>query len=165
MDLEDSMAKAKDTFITRGGWWVVAQFGLLAGVLGVSFIELPFAKWPFEAHRWVGAALLTMGVIQLGKAALDLGHSLTPMPKPIDQSTLKTTGIYRLVRHPIYGGLMMLCCGFDMAQPSIGAMLPAICLILLLIHKARLEEVWLRERYPEYNDYAQRTRKFLIGLW
>ena len=107
----------------------------------------------------------TVGVLQLGKAALDLGHSLTPMPKPTDQSTLKTNGIYRFVRHPIYGGLMMLCGGFDMALPSIGAMLPAICLIPLLIYKARSEEVWLRDRYPEYNDYAQRTRKFLIGIW
>ncbi len=107
MDLEDSMAKSKDTFTTRGGWWVVAQFGLLAVVIGVRFIELPFAKWPFEAHRWVGATLMTVGVLQLGKAALDLGHSLTPMPKPTDQSTLKTNGIYRFVRHPIYGGLMM----------------------------------------------------------
>jgi len=144
---------------------VVAQFGLLAAVLGVRFIEIPFAKWPFEAHRWVGATLVTLGVIQLGKAALDLGHSLTPMPKPSDQSTLKMNGIYRFVRHPIYGGLIVLCVGFDMAQPSIAAMLPAICLIPLLIHKARLEEAWLRERYPEYGEYAQRTRKFLIGIW
>ena len=68
-------------------------------------------------------------------------------------------GIYARARHPIYGGAILLAAGWSLlfATPLGGAL--TLVLLAFFELKARREEHWLVERYPEYEAYRARTRK------
>ena len=65
------------------------------------------------------------------------------------------------MRHPVYGGVLLLALGWSLAEAPL-ALVPTALLALVFDLKSRREEVWLRERYPEYAAYAERTRSRFI---
>ena len=66
-----------------------------------------------------GVALMTGGAVLLGKGLLDLGRNLTPVPRPRTDAQLVETGIYSLVRHPIYGGIIVTAFGWALVATSL----------------------------------------------
>ncbi len=58
------------------------------------------------------------GALLLGKGLLDLGRSLTPLPHPRDDARLVVSGVYGLVRHPIYGGIIVTSFGWALVAAS-----------------------------------------------
>lgn len=87
------------------------------------------------------------------------------MPRPRDEASLVTGGIYRRVRHPIYLGLIALAMGWACVTLSPLALAAAIALAVVLDLKARREEFWLTERYSEYPRYRARTHRFIPGVY
>ena len=69
--------------------------------------------------RILGLGLLVVGGVFGTGGVLALGSNLTAFPKPIEGGTLVTKGMYRLVRHPIYTGLILgtLGLGIFRAKP------------------------------------------------
>lgn len=59
----------------------------------------------------VGATMLALGLLLLVTAALQLGTSLTPFPAP-KADEITTTGTFALVRHPMYGGGILVALGW-----------------------------------------------------
>lgn len=148
-------------FLARGGAWVLAQ----AVLLGLALVGPALWSWtyflPLAAHLTLGGVLLAIGLGLAMGGVLALGTSLTPLPHPKDDSQLKTEGVYRLVRHPIYGGLIFLVAGYAFIFPSFPECALAVATLLFFDRKATREERWLRMRYPDYPAYAKRTRKLL----
>ena len=108
-----------------------------------------------------GAAGLWLAASAIGT----LGRSVSPFPKPSADSELKESGVYALVRHPIYGGILLLCLAWSLAL-SPWALIPTGTLAIALVFKSRLEERWLIDRHPGYADYRQRVhRRFVPRLW
>ena len=106
----------------------------------------------------VGALLVVLGV-------LSLGRSFTPLPRPRARTRLRQAGIFRLVRHPVYGGAILIGLGWSLADAPLG-LAPTALLAVLIDRKARREETWLIERFPEYALYRTHTpRRFLPWLY
>ena len=143
---------------------VVAQFALLAAA-GLAPVWGPGWPQPGAVVRWVAAvaALLAGLALTIGGIAA-LGRSLTPLPDPRPGAELVSGGVYERVRHPIYGGLMLLAFGWSLLV-SPAALVPAALLSLVLWQKSRLEERRLAERFPAYVDYRRRTPlRFVPGI-
>lgn len=68
------------------------------------------------------------------------------------------TGLYRLVRHPGYLGMLLSLLAFPLIMQSFWAFLPASAGAALLVVRTLLEDRFLRERLPGYVQYAARTR-------
>jgi protein-S-isoprenylcysteine O-methyltransferase Ste14 len=49
--------------------------------------------------------------------------------------------------------------------PGVYVMAYAIALFILFDVKARREEVWLVERFPEYSKYQQRVKKLIPSIY
>lgn len=73
---------------------------------------------------------------------------------------LVTTGPYRYVRHPIYASIVFFAAAGALGQPRPGSVFLVAVLAGAALRVAA-EERLLVERYPEYRDYAQRTRRFI----
>ena len=146
----------------RGEGWVVVQVVLLwlAIAVGVGWN----GAWS-GAMRWVTTAVAV--VVGVGGGALlvrgvtDLGSAMTPMPRPRDGATLVESGAYGLVRHPVYGGIVLLAVGWGLLLASPAALLMALVLLGFFRLKSEREEAWLQARYPGYDAYRRRTRRMI----
>ena len=154
---------------SRGEYWVVAQALLVLG-----FALLPVYRLPgFALPIWLGlygvlpsAAILAFSaVLFFFKGFWDLGHSLTPLPYPREDGELVQAGVYSVVRHPIYSGLILGGLGWALYQLSVTHLVGAIALFVFFNAKASREESWLTEKYPDYPEYCQRVKKLIPGIY
>ena len=141
-----------------GYLWVFVQFVLLAAY-GVALAVGASASW--GAWRWAGALPFLLGA-WVGIAALRMhGRKLTPLPEPNPALGLQRSGVYAVIRHPMYAGLLL--CAFGLAillQKPLGVAM-AVALTVFFNLKAREEERRLLRCYPEYADYQRTTGRFL----
>ncbi len=139
---------------------MLVQFALLAAV-----VLLPTGDdWATPDWLWVGArAVSLIGLVIVVVGLINLGRSATPLPTPVSDGELRSNGLYRYVRHPIYSGLMIFAVGSAIASASIEVAAAASALLVWLAIKARWEERRLRIRYPGYAPYAGSTPRFLPG--
>jgi protein-S-isoprenylcysteine O-methyltransferase Ste14 len=112
-----------------------------------------------------GLVLMVAGAALLGRGLVDLGRNLTPVPRPRSDAQLVETGVYRLVRHPIYGGLMVTAFGWALVAASPLTIVLAGVLAAFFDLKSRREEAWLTARYDDYQRYAARTARFFPRLY
>jgi protein-S-isoprenylcysteine O-methyltransferase Ste14 len=144
----------------RGGSWVLAQYALMIALL-VSGPALGAYDNSPQWARAAGIMFLAVGA-WIGVAGMrELGGIRTVFPKPLKDSHLVQTGVYGIVRHPLYASLIWLGFGWGLVFFSKITLGLAMALTLLLIGKTAREEAWLREKFPEYADYAKRVRRFL----
>jgi protein-S-isoprenylcysteine O-methyltransferase Ste14 len=72
------------------------------------------------------------------------------------------TGVYALVRHPIYAGHLLVFCGAALWLGSYAALIAAAGLVLATVGRIRVEEGLLRANLPGYVDYERRVRGRVI---
>src|ERR1700693_823710 len=92
----------------RRGGWVPAQLLLGAAITGCGFVGV---YWPGSADSFLGILGLLIalaGLLLVVLGLLALGRSFTPLPRPRARAPLRRSGIFRLVRHPVYGGAILL---------------------------------------------------------
>ncbi len=150
----------------RGEGWVLLQFVLLGlvALAGASSGGEPegLADWVLIGAGFVvgigGAILVVLGL-------RDLGRNLTAVPHPRDGAELVESGVYRFVRHPIYGGLIAMAVAWGLMNASLLTLVLTAVLALFFDLKSRREEAWLQERYGGYAEYAQRTHRFFPRLY
>ena len=115
---------------------------------------------------WLGSVLAIAGASVVFKSRAVLGPAWSLVPKADQEKGLVTTGPYRLVRHPIYLGLVLLAAGEALAFSS----LPAFAMVLFGIiptfaWRARAEEKLLSRIFGErYGAYQKRTKMIIPHL-
>lgn len=149
----------------RGEGWVAIQ-GVLIVAIVVCGVFGP--RWPQAARPWLWAAAVLIGLAGLALFAggsQRLGRQLTPFPKPVADGEIKRDGAFRLVRHPIYGGVLLLALAGALAvSPLMFA--PWVVAGVFLDLKRRREEAWLCGHNPGYADYLNEVRRqFIPYVW
>ncbi len=157
------MLRVQSSLKARGGIWAIAQLMLLAAVLAAG--PLWPNDWDGGFSIASGGVLLVLSGLLVLPGFLALGRNLTPHPKPRDGATLVRHGIYAIVRHPLYASLIFGSFGWSLVWKSGPTLGIALAFALFLDGKARVEERWLHERFPEYTDYARRVRRFVPWVY
>lgn len=141
---------------------VAGQF-LLIGVL----VLLPYRHdWAVPTALTVACGATTVvGLAVMVIGATGLGRGLTATPLPNDHAQLRTGGLYRYVRHPIYSGLMLTMASITVVAGSGLRLLALAALVVLLNVKARWEETRLARRFEGYAEYAAHTPRFVPFRW
>lgn len=132
-------------------------------VLFVAYI-LPITIFPITNPDWLrysGFVLMSLGVILGVIALIQINVNLSPFPTPLENSALITKGVFALSRHPIYTAILLAALGYAIFQTSIYRILIFIFLMTLFYFKSKYEERLLLEKFPAYNDYKKRTRRFI----
>jgi protein-S-isoprenylcysteine O-methyltransferase Ste14 len=111
-----------------------------------------------------GTVLLAIGLVILFAGFKGLGKSLTANPVPIEDGKLVTTGIFSIVRHPIYLGLLVVTLGLVVSSGVWAQILVWAALAMLLTYKMRWEEVLLTAKYKGYADYMTKVPALIPGL-
>lgn len=149
----------------RGEIWVIFQFILIPLHFAIPLVlgQGPWAWFdPFMgAGRWIAIAITVPGLLLALGGAGFLGRNLTALPQPKADSKLVTTGPYAFVRHPIYGGLVLLGWAWAVLWEAPVPLTGALVLTLFFRLKAHQEEKRLVLRYPDYVLYRKRTRALI----
>lgn len=146
----------------RGEGWFLIQLVLFALIVAAARI----GTWPVPPWlRIVGALILAAGGAFGTLGLFTLGRNLSPFPKPIEGGSLVTTGVYSIVRHPIYTGLILGTLGWSLLMSAPVGIVLVVALFVFFDLKSRREEVWLMERYPEYRAYRERVKKLIPWVY
>lgn len=147
----------------RGEGWFIGQILLILAVV-LAPMGAPQAEIAAPVY-WTGIALIFGGLLLAVVGVLALGPSLTVFPRPSPRAELVETGPYRVIRHPIYAGLLLLAFGAALARASLVGLGVALVFAVFLDLKARREEALLSARFPGYAAYRTRTARFIPGLY
>ena len=131
-------------------------------------IILHFFQWQFIPQKqiiqvspfyyFVGSVIIIIAFIILLVSIKDLGRNLSPFPRPINNSNLVTTGIYRFTRHPMYYSLIFISFGFFIIKLSIYYLFLSISLGLIIKFKIDLEEQYLNNKFKNYLLYKNEVK-------
>ncbi len=149
-------------FGSRGEGWVILQFVLFGILLYTTrFHIFDFPLW----IQYIGVIFLAAGGFFGTGGVISLGRNLTPFPKPRESGSLVTIGIYKYVRHPIYTGLISGTFGWSLIINNVLGVIVVAILFVFFDAKSRREEVWLVERYPDYERYKQWVKKLIPWIY
>jgi protein-S-isoprenylcysteine O-methyltransferase Ste14 len=150
---------------SRGELYVVVQAILL---IALFFGPKDIFGLPTMLNQtlwWIGQILFYSGIVIAIWAAILLGPNLTPLPKPKPSGEFIQSGLYRFVRHPIYFGVILVCFGWASIEQTLYTLVLAIILLIFFDLKSRQEEIWLTEKFSEYDVYKQNTKKLIPFLY
>ncbi|GAC1525958.1 MAG: hypothetical protein NVS2B16_34330 [Chloroflexota bacterium] len=147
----------------RGTGWVVAQVPILVAAAALPVVEDMQRCGESRSNvgrpiaRVVGLVGMVISVALVWQSGSLLGRGLVPYPKPVEGAVLRQTGIYGIVRHPMYLGV--LCAVFSWAawwRSRLGLALGLVS-VAFFRTKSRHEERMLRARFSEYAEYQRRV--------
>ena len=145
-----------------------AAYELILVFLQFFNISLHFFQWQFIPQKQiiqvsplsylVGFLIIMIAFIILLIAIKDLGRNLSPFPRPINNSILVTTGIYRFTRHPMYYSLLLISIGVFITKLSFYYLFLSISLALIIKFKMALEEQYLNNKFKNYLLYKNEVK-------
>jgi protein-S-isoprenylcysteine O-methyltransferase Ste14 len=153
----------------RANRWVIAALallGLLAAFLPAYTDRIGFWTLDGDTLRWLGVVLFTAGSALRLWPVFVLGHRFSGLVAIQPGHTLVTSGVYGLIRHPSYLGLLVNSLGWGLAfRSGVGVLLAAL-MIPPLLARIRAEERLLRTEFgAEYDAYRARTSRLIPGLY
>ncbi|MFE3191275.1 methyltransferase family protein [Nocardia sp. NPDC059240] len=136
-------------------WMLV---GIVILVVAMSFVPRRVwdpVLWDVRPMSALGAVVIIAGSVLMVWARLALGTMWAGRPMIQEEHELRTGGPYRLVRHPIYTGLLALVGGAALLQGGPSLVIFAFVLVWLL-RRVRVEDRMLiatfGQRYEEYRN-------------
>jgi protein-S-isoprenylcysteine O-methyltransferase Ste14 len=149
----------------RGEGWVVLQAVLFAAVIASGFAGPLWSGTARAIGALGGLALTAGGVALIAGGVVGLRRQLTAFPRSVDDGRLIEDGAFGVVRHPMYGGLVLFSVGWALLTASAPTLLCALALGLFFDLKSRREEAWLGEAFGGYADYCRRTPRLIPRLY
>jgi len=144
-----------------------ASYELILVFLQFFIITLHFFQWEFLQKQIIqaspfsyslGTLIIIIAFIIMLVSIKDLGRNLSPFPRPIKNSNLVTTGIYRFTRHPMYYSLIFISIGVFIIKLSIYYLFLTISLALIIKFKITLEEKYLMNKFKNYLVYKNEVK-------
>ena len=140
-----------------------AAYELILVFLQFFIISLHFLQWELLPKKQlikvnpisysIGILIIIIAFIIMLFAIKDLGRNLSPFPRPITNSNLVTSGVYRFTCHPMYYSLIFISFGVFIIKLSIYYLFLSISLGLIIKFKIALEEKYLNNKFKTYLLY------------
>lgn len=155
------------------GWDRVIIYGLLIGfILWIVIMPLDakWFGWSPPALLWekvVGGAGLVASFLLFFRSYMD-NTFLSPFirVRPERGQRVVSTGVYRIIRHPMYLGAILMFFSAPLLLGSLGGIIVGCALTILLMARIMAEESVLARELGGYNEYLQKVRYRLIpGIW
>lgn len=131
---------------------------LLLAVVGLVYTRSLFGHGPVTIGLQVAAFLLMLWArIEFGLRSFHYAANPT-------EGGLVTSGPYRYMRHPIYAAILLFVWVGVAANPSLTSLALGLLVTVTVFLRILFEETLVRRRYPEYDEYARRTKRVIPFL-
>lgn len=144
---------------------VTFAFLSMAAMIVVSALDFRFGWSSVPAAVCVvGDVLIAVGLLIAMITTIQNGYAAANIKVESDQ-TVVSTGLYSVVRHPMYFGTIVLMIGIPLALGSYWGLLFVVGGFVLVLRILDEEKV-LTQQLAGYSDYAQRVHYRLVpGVW
>ena len=141
---------------SKGEWYLFSQIFLILLHLIPPYPKIKNIAFSISTFCIIlGLTISILGLFIFIKAFIDLGKNLTPLPYPMNESSLIKNNSYQNVRHPLYKGLLYISLGICILSLSLIHLSLLISLAYILKIKALKEEERLKIKFPEYKKYIK----------
>jgi protein-S-isoprenylcysteine O-methyltransferase Ste14 len=153
----------------RGNRWVLVAFtviGLMIGYLPAYTDRIGLLTIDGGSLRWTGVALYIIGGALRLWPVFVLGNRFSGLVAIQAGHTLVTSGIYGVIRHPSYLGLLINVIGWALAFRSGVGLLLSAAILAILVGRIRAEERLLHSQFgTEYDAYRAHTSRLIPGIY
>ncbi|HUO50096.1 MAG TPA: isoprenylcysteine carboxylmethyltransferase family protein [Candidatus Paceibacterota bacterium] len=174
-------------------YWVISAFGVKRDVrtspwrrwwwLRIAAICIVFG-WLWGTSRWgkalhyvgffsgptreilapIGALLTILGIGIAIWARVHLGRNWSPVPTLKEEHELVTSGPYKLIRHPIYTGILLAAFGSAIVTPT--WLIVFVIILVMFVWRVHVEERLMLQQFPtQYPEYKKRTWALIPYVW
>lgn len=147
---------------------MIAQF-IVFGLVSMAPRTLPGSpEWSSSfktTGTFLGGVMLVAGFLLAAAGTFHLGRNLTPFICPKANSVLLEQGAYRLVRHPIYTGILLIAFGWGLLVHGWLTLCYGLILFIIFDLKSRREEEFLRRTFPGYASYSLRVKRLIPFIY
>lgn len=154
---------------------MLEKFLLFIAFLGMFFIPilyalptlLDFADYTLPLWvGWAGVALIAATVWLFWRSHADLGRNWSPTLQIMEGHTLVSHGVYKYMRHPMYGSMWLLgITQIMLLQNWIGGPSNLIGFLPMYILRVPREERMMLDRFgEEYKNYMEKTGRIIPKL-
>jgi protein-S-isoprenylcysteine O-methyltransferase Ste14 len=136
----------------RSNRWVLGAFallGLVAGYLPAYTDRIGFWTVDGDSIRWLGVVLFAAGGALRIWPVFVLGHRFSGLVAIQPGHSLVTSGVYGVIRHPSYLGLLVNSLGWALAFRSVIGILLTAFTIPPLVARIRAEETLLKSQFGD----------------
>jgi len=135
-------------------------------VAGLDAVRYHWSSMPF-GFVYPGVILFVLSMVLIAWVMAINPYAETSVRIQTDRGhTVVTSGPYRLVRHPMYVGVMLDYVGNSLVWGSAWALGITGVIILLFLWRTAREDRTLRQELSGYEDFAAHTRyRLLPGVW
>jgi protein-S-isoprenylcysteine O-methyltransferase Ste14 len=145
-------------------WLVIAYFLVFrSNILPFPFdwLAIPHTK----SSAWIGACLCVTGLVFALWARVTLGGNWSGVITLKEGHELIERGPYRVVRHPIYTGLLVMFAGTAIAIGYFGGFIGLLLLFVSFWVKLKREEDLMLKHFPDkYSAYQRRVKRIIPFL-
>ena len=150
---------------TKGEWYLFSQILLILLHLIPPFPKLENIAFSINIFFiLIGLAISIQGLTIVIKAFIDLGDNLTPLPYPMNESSLIKNNSYKNNRHPLYKGILIISLGICIFKLSLIHLFLLILLAYILKTKALKEEERLKMKFPDYEKYIEEVPAIIKNI-
>ena len=150
---------------------IVASILAAAVIAGyLARVAVPHPALGIPGQPWTvlaGLGLVAAGAAIRYLAVAELGDSFRTTVEVDDDQPVVSTGLYRLIRHPSYAGLLLIAAGFGLTSRTWpGLVVCAAFPLSAMLQRIHVEETELVEVIGDpYRAYRTRTKRLVPGLW
>ena len=138
---------------------VTSQFIIIAlHFAKFNILNQKLIQGKFLTIDYIGNFLISLALIIIVFSVKELWESLSPMPRPKENSKLITSGIYRLFRHPMYYSLIIISFSFFIKSLTIYNLILSILLTFIISNKIKIEEEYLTKKFHNYTSYKNEVK-------
>jgi protein-S-isoprenylcysteine O-methyltransferase Ste14 len=83
----------------------------------------------------------------------------------LQETDLVQSGVYQLVRHPLYTSVVFCALAWSLWWNSVPALCCWAVTVVFMDAKARHEEIRLRQRFGHYPEYAARVKRLIPWIY
>lgn len=129
-------------------------------VATIAIVSLVFSESLFAAEP-LGITVQVLAALLMLWARLTFGRRSFHASATPTEGGLMTSGPYRFLRHPIYAAILYFAWTGVVSHFSILSCVLGIVLTIGLTIRMLVEELLVAQKYPEYADYAARTKRVI----
>lgn len=131
----------------------------------LQFLAIIMCCFPFSLadKKFVSGFLLTATGAVAGMTTIYFNRpgNFNIYPEIKSNARLIINGPYKYIRHPMYTSLLIMMSGLAIYNSHFLNFMGLAVLALVLATKSHIEEILLRNHFPAYSEYMQRTKKFI----